>query len=219
MRMTWIPTLALVAGLLVMAPGVARAGDLTVRDVVELHRAGLGDDVLLALIEVDGGPFALDHPDLLYLKAEGLSDLVIAALVRTGRQRDAGGDPGTPPDASYEAAPGAMSGFVPVPGFAPHSYTHTAVVAVPIAVPVHVPRPRRHVRGDEHDVPPRPRADAIRHAPPGFHPGVLGPRTATAPEARPTAGTRDTSKGVARGAAPADAPTPGVARSRPRRDR
>src|SRR5690606_17281670 len=90
MRMTWILSLVFVGGLLVAAPQAARGGDLTVRDVIELHRAGLGDEVLIALIEVDGGPFALSQPDVLDLRAEGLSDAVIAALVRAGRSRRSG---------------------------------------------------------------------------------------------------------------------------------
>ena len=38
----------------------ARADALTVRDVIELTRAGLGEEVLLALIEVDRSIFPID---------------------------------------------------------------------------------------------------------------------------------------------------------------
>ena len=38
---------------------VATAEALTIRDVIELTRAGLGEEVLLALIEVDRGVYAI----------------------------------------------------------------------------------------------------------------------------------------------------------------
>jgi hypothetical protein len=71
------------AGLL-LTPLPAAAGDLTLRDVMELHRSGLGDDLLMAVIDADGGPFRLSFVDIQDLKGDGLSERVIAALVRTG---------------------------------------------------------------------------------------------------------------------------------------
>lgn len=59
---------------------------LTIRDVIELSRAGLGDEVLLALIEVDRGVYATDTATLRQLKAAGVSERVIVALVRAGRE-------------------------------------------------------------------------------------------------------------------------------------
>ena len=73
----------MLAGLL-LTPLTARAGDLTLRDVMELHRTGLGDDLLIAVIDADGGPFHLSFVDIQDLKSDGLSERVIAALVRTG---------------------------------------------------------------------------------------------------------------------------------------
>ncbi len=69
-----------------LTPMAARAaGDLTLRDVIELHRSGLGAELLVAVVEADGGPFTLGFADIQDLKAEGISERVIAALVRTGR--------------------------------------------------------------------------------------------------------------------------------------
>jgi hypothetical protein len=59
---------------------------LTIRDVIELSRAGLGDEVLLALIEVDRGVYSIDPATLKELKAAGVSERVIVALVRSGRE-------------------------------------------------------------------------------------------------------------------------------------
>lgn len=69
---------------LLLAPSPARADELTLRDVIELHRSGLGEDLLMAVIEADGGSFSLSFADIQDLKSDGLSERVIAALVRTG---------------------------------------------------------------------------------------------------------------------------------------
>lgn len=76
----------LLAGLL-LTPNSAAAGDLTLRDLIELHRTGLGDELLIAVIDADGGPFRLTVGDIQDLKSDGLSERVIAALVRTGARQ------------------------------------------------------------------------------------------------------------------------------------
>jgi len=80
--MRWIAPL-LIALTFTLLP--ARADALTVRDVVELTRAGLGEEVLLALIEVDRSVFPIDAATLKELKVNGVSERVIAAMVRSGR--------------------------------------------------------------------------------------------------------------------------------------
>lgn len=84
--------LAAVALVLLLAPRSASAGDLTLRDVLELHRSGLGDELLVAVIDADGGPFQLTMADIFDLRTDGLSERVIAALVRTGPRRAATAD-------------------------------------------------------------------------------------------------------------------------------
>jgi hypothetical protein len=79
--------LGVLALALLLTPRPAAAGDLTLRDVIELHRSGLGDELLVAVIEADGGPFQLSLADILDLRSDGLSERVIAALVRTGTRR------------------------------------------------------------------------------------------------------------------------------------
>jgi len=78
-------TLAIAATLL-LAPALADPAEAaSVRDIVELSRAGLGDEVLLALIEMDGTVFTMDAALIRSLKESGVSDRVIEAMIRSGR--------------------------------------------------------------------------------------------------------------------------------------
>jgi hypothetical protein len=81
--------LGILALVLLCMPRPLAAGELTVRDVIELHRSGLGDELLIAVIEADGGPFELALADILDLRNGGLSERVISAMVRTGGRRSA----------------------------------------------------------------------------------------------------------------------------------
>jgi hypothetical protein len=71
--------------LTVFALAAGHAEAVTIRDVIELTKAGLSDQVLLALIEVDRSVFAIDTATLKKLKDAGVSDPVIVALIRSGR--------------------------------------------------------------------------------------------------------------------------------------
>ena len=76
---------SLMASVLVLALSAGRAEAISVRDVIELSKAGLSEPVLLALIEVDRSIFAIDTASLKQLKAAGVSDTVIVAMIRSGR--------------------------------------------------------------------------------------------------------------------------------------
>jgi len=71
--------------LAVLALSAGRAEALNIRDIIELSKAGLSDQVLIALIEVDRGVFSVDTDTLKKLKNEGVSDAVIVAMIRSGR--------------------------------------------------------------------------------------------------------------------------------------
>ncbi len=123
--------IALLTVITLGALDAGRAEAVTIRDVIELSKAGLSDQVLLALIEVDRGVFAIDTPTLKQLKGAGVSEAVIVALIRSGR---------TPPAPEPQPAP--------EPAAAPEPqvvvidrYQAPAPVAVPypVAVPVYVP--------------------------------------------------------------------------------
>ena len=119
--------------LLPLAP--SRAEAVTVRDIIELTRAGLGDDVLLALIEVDRNVFAIDAQTITRLKQAGVSERVIAAMIRSGRARDVQDEQ---PVTYVEPPP-------PAPPVVVIDHQETVrEVPVPVAVPVYVPVVRSH---------------------------------------------------------------------------
>src|SRR3954467_10321402 len=109
----------------------ARADALTVRDIVELTRAGLGEELLLALIEVDRSVFPIDAATIKELKASGVSERVITAMVRSGREV-------TPPEPMVtEIAPRPVE---PQPqGVVIEHREAPEVREVPVAVPVYIP--------------------------------------------------------------------------------
>lgn len=127
----------------VLTVSAGRAEAVTLRDLIELSKAGLGEQVLLALIEVDRPIFSIDAATLKQLKQAGISDTVIAAVIRSGR------------------TPLPEPAVAPVPESAPeprepqvvvidhHDSPAAAPVAYPVAVPVVgvYPTPRFENRG------------------------------------------------------------------------
>ena len=88
-----LPTLLL---LLALMPATASA--VTIPQVVALSKAGVSDEVVLALIERDKTIFAIDPDQVMALKRDGLSEAVVLAMLRSGRQ-----EPPPPPAAAAEA--------------------------------------------------------------------------------------------------------------------
>ena len=76
-----IAILALVSALLLATP--ARA--VTPDELAELAKAGLGDEVLVALIETTGVSVPVDAEAVIALKRAGVSERVIAAAVRASK--------------------------------------------------------------------------------------------------------------------------------------
>lgn len=77
----------LLAVTLMTMPVIAAAQTLTVRDLVALSQAGLGDEVLIALIDADKAVFQLGPYDVLDLRKQGLSDAVLVHMIETGISR------------------------------------------------------------------------------------------------------------------------------------
>ena len=73
------------AFLLTFSPAALSAQTLTTRDIVSLTKAGLGEEVLVALIEVHRSVFPVDGDTLKMLKDAGVPQNVIVAMVRSGR--------------------------------------------------------------------------------------------------------------------------------------
>ena len=132
--------LALVA--LLVAGLSASAEALTIKDVIELTRAGLGDDVLLALIEVDGGVYAIDSGTLKSLKEAGVSERVIVALIRSGRQQRLAPEPPPVVDPVQETAVTPPPPQVVVIEHHEPAQVREVMVPVPVYVPVPTRRPR-----------------------------------------------------------------------------
>lgn len=107
------------------------ASALTVRDVVELTRAGLGEDIILALIEVDPSVFPIDTETLKSLKGAGVSQRVIVAMIRSGRTQP---PPADPAPAVIEEARAPEPQVVVI-----DHHDAPVVQQVPVAVPVYVP--------------------------------------------------------------------------------
>jgi hypothetical protein len=142
--------------LLVVAP--ARGAAVSVQDVIELTRAGLGDEVIVALVETSGAVYTLSPQQVLELKHAGVSERVIVLMLRQGRTNPPVPPPAAPDPAASAASPPALpygaawqAGGVP-PGEAPST---TVVVVTPgFGYPVFVPWRPFHP----------PRAHGVRHA-------------------------------------------------------
>jgi hypothetical protein len=110
-----------------------RADALTIRDLIELSKAGLGDPVLLALIEVDRGVFSIDTETLKQLKNGGVSDAVIIALIKSGRTKNPEPAPAPAPEPRTPEVIVVEHRDPPAAAPPPQPY--------PVPVPVYVPVP------------------------------------------------------------------------------
>lgn len=143
--------------LLVMAPlSPVSAQTLSIKDIIDLTKAGLADEVLLALIEVHRPVFPIDPDTLKLLKAAGVRQPVIVAMVKSGREQplvEAVAEPA--PELTRSAPPPTV---VVVDHERAEDY-RVREVAVPVAVPVYVPvrvRPRH-----DDDRPPTRRVEPV----------------------------------------------------------
>ena len=131
-----------VISLLALALGgvPARAGAVTLQEIIDLTRAGLGEEALLALIEIDPRVYPIDAGTLQKLKSAGVSEKVIVAMIKSGRT------PAPPP----EPAPLVEAELDPVPPppqvIVVEREPRVREVAVPVAGPVYIPVERSHSR-------------------------------------------------------------------------
>ena len=119
----------------------ARAEAVSIRDVIELTKAGLSDQVLLALIEVDRSVFAIDTATLKQLKEAGVSDPVIVALIRSGRARAPEPPPVVEPVPTTYDPPARPEPEVIVIDHHDTPAPPPAAVPYPVAVPVYLTSP------------------------------------------------------------------------------
>jgi hypothetical protein len=129
--------------LTVFALAAGRAEAVSIRDVIELTKAGLSDQVLLALIEVDRSVFAIDTATLKQLKEAGVSDPVIVALIRSGRTRTPEPQPFVEPVPTAYEPPARPEPEVIVIDHhdAPAQPPAPVAVPYPVAVPMYLTSP------------------------------------------------------------------------------
>jgi len=130
---------------LVLSPALAAAQTVTVREIIDLSRAGLGEEAILALIEVNQPVFPVDVETLKAIKAAGVAPAVITAMIKSGR---------TPPPPPLPLplplqlpAPPVPEPQVIVVDHHDEPRVREVAVPVPVYVPVHV-RSRLN-RGDD----------------------------------------------------------------------
>jgi hypothetical protein len=131
----------IVAALFSLTPVAADA--ITLKEIVQLSRAGLGDEVLLALIDVDQRVFAIDPDTLRMLKDQGVSERVIVALIRSGRMQPT-------PDQLIAAAPVPEPQVEPEPQVVVIERERPVVQQVAVPVPIYVPVPVTTTRARRH---------------------------------------------------------------------
>lgn len=140
---------------LLIGPAAGTALAVTTTQLVDLMKAGLSDDVLIALIETDGSTFQLSATDILALHKAGLSNAVILAMQKTVLVRARPARPNAAEPAGAEPSPIVQEQVVQPVGLTPSAGVINAVQTVaqnvtaspavrpvvPYAIPIYV-RPR-----------------------------------------------------------------------------
>ena len=139
--------LVIVLALLMSAPASA----VTVKEIVSLSKAGVSEQVILALIDRDKTIFNLPAEQFVTLQKEGVSDAIVLAMLRSGRDEP----PPTAPAAALQPDPPEPNivvvghgpdrpnapGVPGVPGGNDRNDNAGSTAAVPYAVPYFVPVP------------------------------------------------------------------------------
>jgi hypothetical protein len=134
------------SAVLVLASPLAARAATTAAQLVALSRAGLSDDILIALIETDGSIFELTADDIMGLHNAGLSDAVIRAMQAT-QSTARRTMPGPPAPAEAPAPPVVYVTQTVTQHFdaptspSPAIYTESPVY-IPVAVPAYATVPR-----------------------------------------------------------------------------
>lgn len=128
--------------LVLLGAAATPAGAVTLREIVDLTHAGLSDEVLVALVEVDARVFPIDAATIKWLNDSGVSPRVIETIVRSGRS--APREPAAP-EAAPDVSPDPPSPPAPQVIVIEHEAPSPVVVPVPVYFTVRV-RPVRAQR-------------------------------------------------------------------------
>ena len=134
----------LLAITLVLAPAIASAQNITVRDIIELSKAGLNEQALVALVEVNPTVFPVDVETLKTLQRAGVPASVITAMIKSGRTQPVVPVTQAPMPAADPAAP---ANDPPPPQVVVIDHRDAPEVRE-VAVPVYVAVPVRRVHRD-----------------------------------------------------------------------
>lgn len=134
---------------------------VTVRDIIELSKAGLGEEAILALIDVNQPVFPVDIDTLKRLKDAGVRPNVIVAVIKSGRTTPLSPEP-------LELPPPAPEPQVIV---VEHHQEAPVVREVHVPVPVYVAVPTRRIRRVDDHHPGRP---PVVHPPKSVEPVYWG---------------------------------------------
>jgi hypothetical protein len=128
-----MPLRASILALAVLAVPVT-AGAVTVREIIELSKAGLPDEVLTGVIDADRTIFTLDAAQILELKRAGVSRAVILKMLHSREEFE----PKTPPASNTSAIVAPAQGAEAMPGVViiGSQEARDAPVLVPYYVPV-----------------------------------------------------------------------------------
>ena len=66
--------------------GVAQSTPMTNQDVMELKKAGIGDEIVISRIRVGATRFSMETADMIALKSAGVSEAVIAEMLKPANQ-------------------------------------------------------------------------------------------------------------------------------------
>ena len=120
------------AALVLLAALPAQA--VTLRDLVDLSKSGLSDEILIALVEAERSVFHLNAADVQELKRQGISDRLLLHLLQTPAIRDEA--------ARAEAPAYAPEARRPEPSPQVVVIDRVETIAVPVYYPIYVPAPR-----------------------------------------------------------------------------
>jgi hypothetical protein len=120
------------AAVLVCVPAIARA--VTVDDIIALSKSGVGEEVLVALIDADRTIFTLTRDQIVALKQAGVPPGVIVKMIGSAREFV---DPVPPPLIVGNTPPASSSAKHSTPAWhASPGSPGTAFVPYPLFVPV-----------------------------------------------------------------------------------